>query len=674
MNKQSGHLQKNASGRVNFNTADQMKSLRFPACVRRSVKEPLRCVACALAFAFFVVVVSLLKPVSMAAQQKAAIDYYEDALSLVQSYEYLAAIDAYRMALEKNPDYLEASLGLGEALNMTGAAREALEIFDDIYARYPSEVRAILGRAKAHYLLGNLQQALGDYELAEKTEANMAEARYGMALVYEAMGKDEWAQRSVKSLLKSDPYHYETLLLSARLLAKRKRLDEAEQVLRKAINSEQERAEGYLEYGKIFYQRYLQNGDQFHISDAREQLDRAILIQPSLYEAYVVAAGFDLLQSDYYAAGEKLMQARSYAPSNVSVAYNLALVSEKTGNLAQAEALYSAALSFFPDMPLLIARYENHLVDNEYRFGSPARKKYSDYHYDLYRKNSQESLPDYALMHLRLTLLMDPLAIEARRELANYYKVLGYGSFYISQLKNIERMEPSQLNREALNRAVIERREKLYSREGFALGDPPRDVVRVAVLPFDSVPDPFSYFDAGDLVAKNLVFSLEQYGKHEAFYSDHRPRADEAAVDFVLSGVMEYNPSHIEIRYTLRDMKGSQLASFSLYESGKDYLNRINYRAASRIYNILPLRGKILKETFGAGIVNVGSFDGVKEGDLLYTYDYAPDRRRRKILLDVTEVDTMLAAAKVQNPRFAGRISQGSVVFGLERHAAEKIR
>jgi len=616
----------------------------------------------------------MMAPVLAAAQQRNALSYYEEATALTERREFLLAVDAYRMALQKNPDYLDALLGLGEALNQTGAAREALEIFDDVYARYPAEVRAIVGRANAHYQLGNLQQALDDYELAEKTEANLTEARYGIAQVYEAMGKDEWAQRAVKSLLKSDPYHYETLLLSARLLVRKRRLDEAESVLRKAINSQQELAPGYLEYGKLFYQRYLQTGDSTLIGDAREQLDRAILIQPSLYEAYVVGAGFDLMQNDFMAAGDKLTQAKYHAPSNVSILYNLAYVCERLGDIAQAEGLYNSALSVFPDMPLLIGKYENHLVDNEYRFGNPARKKYSDYHFELYKKYSQDNMPDYALMHLRLALLLDPLAIEARRELADYYKILGYNSFFISQLKNIERMEPSQKNRDELNRAVIERRDQLYSREGYALTDPPRDVVRIAIMPFESIPDPFSYYDAGSVMAKNLLFALDQYGRHQSNYTETRPSAGDSNAEFILTGEMDYNPSHVEVRYTLRDMKGSELAAFTLYESGKDYLNRINYRAAARIYKALPVRGKILKESAGEVVVNVGSWDGLKAGDLLYTYDYAPDRRRRKILLEVTESDTLLAAAKVQNPRFAGRISQGEIVYGLERRAAEKIR
>jgi tetratricopeptide (TPR) repeat protein len=106
-----------------------------------------------------------------------------------------AAETAYRDAIRRAPDAVDAYLNLGALLYEAGRLADALSIYDQGLTQAPREARLHYNRALALEDLQRDDEALAAYEACLQLAADFADAHFNAARLYEQRGKGQLALR-----------------------------------------------------------------------------------------------------------------------------------------------------------------------------------------------------------------------------------------------------------------------------------------------------------------------------------------------------------------------------------------------------------------------------------------------------------------------------------------------
>ncbi len=617
----------------------------------------------------------------------------------------LKAILNFKQALQRNPNYRESLVGLGKAYLQTEAYDESLKLFEKALRLDRNNAEALTGIGFAMTGTGRFEDALSAFEKAASISGDNTDAHYGIASLYHGMGKDLWAKRKLAAVFRINPFHYDSLLLMAELKGQEKRFDEAKALVEKAINSDTEKPDGYVKYGMLQLARYMKTGDSDYLSDAVTEFNNALSKQPASFSASRYLGFISLLKGDHAAAVEQFTRARDAFPGSMIPRYNLAVAHENAGDLEQAYRTFSSVYRSFPYDSMIQARFEDFLVENEYKSGNPSRAMLGEKHFEKAGNRMKSSLSDQAIFHLRRSILLNPLRKEARNILKDYYLTQDYYRFYLDELKDLARIFPDENYQDALNIAVIKRRERLYHRAGFSPDEPERDVPGVLVLDFNPERTVSAHFDAGRVIANQLTFALQQFGRMSTVgIRERKPlsgtvfveddylernmekigelvgRGGLRKIDYVVFGTYNEGNYFLSTSFKILNFKnGVIIGDFYVSESGHDNLQKLVLRAARRIYDYIPYQGRVLKINDEDVIVNLGLFDGVRADDLLVLYknvgqgDSRGDSRKSKIILKVSESDTLVASARPVNEADLRIIELNETVYPLQKRRAKKL-
>ncbi|MHB1022916.1 MAG: tetratricopeptide repeat protein [Acidobacteriaceae bacterium] len=113
------------------------------------------------------------------------------------------AIDAYRKALEQEPDNLDAQRGLAQNLFYNGQLNEALQQYLDITAADPQDAQSFLRIGEIERREGKYTEALASVKKAQSLVQNSLEASYTEATIYDSMGRTDDALQIIKKLVTS---------------------------------------------------------------------------------------------------------------------------------------------------------------------------------------------------------------------------------------------------------------------------------------------------------------------------------------------------------------------------------------------------------------------------------------------------------------------------------------
>jgi tetratricopeptide (TPR) repeat protein len=127
--------------------------------------------------------------------------------ALLQRGDYGGAAAAFRRAVEEDPEYVPAYLGVGTAYTRLGRTSEAVRAFRRALALDPGSVSARVGIAQTHMLHAQPDSAIAELNRAIATDPRSSDATYTLALVYLDTGdlarETEMLQRTVSI----DPGH-----------------------------------------------------------------------------------------------------------------------------------------------------------------------------------------------------------------------------------------------------------------------------------------------------------------------------------------------------------------------------------------------------------------------------------------------------------------------------------
>jgi tetratricopeptide (TPR) repeat protein len=272
-----------------------------------------------------------------------------------------------------------ASRGQGDQAN--DSYRGALQSFDSVLGSDPQRVLALLGRAKARRVLGDLTGAVADFTEASRLDPRNAEIAMERGLVLEAQGQHEEALAAYEEAVRLAPENAIAHRCRGGAHAALAQLDQAEQDYSTAIRLAPRYVDARLARAAV---RMLKDDLEGSIED----LDEALGIDPLSLPARTVRGRALARQwEEQMAAGEAEAAAASFqraledfdeqvrlAPGNPQAYVDRALLRGRMGDTARAIDDFAAALEVDPDfVPAISGRGIVHEIEGRYE---EARKDY----------------------------------------------------------------------------------------------------------------------------------------------------------------------------------------------------------------------------------------------------------------------------------------------------------
>ena len=127
----------------------------------------------------------------------AAEEWYERGVE-IEDEDPGEAIQAYRKALEVNPDLADAHLNLGRLLHETGGAAAAEPCYRRALAARPDDPIALFNLGVALQDLDRPLEAIEVYEKALELDPGLADAHFNLAGIYEKLGRNKAVIRHLK--------------------------------------------------------------------------------------------------------------------------------------------------------------------------------------------------------------------------------------------------------------------------------------------------------------------------------------------------------------------------------------------------------------------------------------------------------------------------------------------
>lgn len=655
-----------------------------------------------LLFLFCCVVLYGQEPVKL--QQKNAIYYNKKGWESLETGNAYSAIVAFQSALAQNPKYKEALLGLGYAYLHTEGYTESVKLFDAVLKLYPNHEQALLGMAKAYTGLGRYREAMKIYDTLNELSYTNNESRYGMAYLYYKMGNMLWAKRMLNRILQNDPYYYDALLLLADIKAKDKRFDDAIDLVKKAIDAKETYPDAFVKLAELLYLKYYYSGDKAYLQQAVDELQKALIINKTHLQANRDMGYLLYVQGDYQNAisyYEAIVTHYPHIASN-EILYNLGLMYEYKGDSNQSLTYYQKALSKDNLNSLIAMKMRQLCLLEHIKIGHPVRIQSSNDDFSSSQELRKKGFPDLSMLFVRLSLALNPNNTTARQELMRIYETLGYFEFYYDEIKKMHTLNPTQKTQDMMSIAVMKRRDKLFFRLGYDKEELPRDVPLVLVLDFTPTVAVPAFADAGSVIANSINFAMGQFGRYRNFpLSQRQAITKEFAsnnlddilsilndkinsnelpqISYILYGEYSLSGRFIEINAKLMDVKtGVVIAHYNESDNTKYSLQTVSLDIAKNLYSTIPYGGKIQSYSDDMVSVNLGSIDGIEIDSMLETFVDNEDtidseKPRKKVILQVKEIDTRVLLAKPINPKDIDLLSKGQEVYPVSKRRAKKI-
>ena len=638
-------------------------------------------------------------------QQKNAIYHNKKGWESLQAGNAYSAIVSFQGALSQNPNYKEALLGLGYAYVQTQGYNESIKLFDKVLKLYPDNEQALMGMAKAYTGLGRYKEAMKLYDRLNELSYANNESRYGMAYLYYKMGKMLWAKRLCDRILQNDPYYYDALLLYADIKAKDKRVDDAIDFVKKAIDAKDDYPDAFVKLAEMLYLKYVYSGDSAYLLQATDELQKALVMNKTHLQANRDMGFLWYVQGDYQNAityYESIVNNYPYIVNN-EILYNVGLMYELTGNIMKALEYYTKALSKDNLNSMIAMKMRQLSLLEHIKIGHPVRIQSSNDDFASSQELRKKGFPDLSMLFLRLSLALNPNNITAHQELLRIYETLGYFELYYDEIKKMHSINPTQKSQDLMSIAVFQRRDKLFFKLGYDKEEIPRDVPKVLVLDFTpDVPVP-AFADAGSVLANSINFAMGQFGRYQNFpmsqrlsiikslssnnlddilknLNDKMNDNEIPQISYLLYGEYNLSGRFIECNAKLMDVKtGVVIAHFTESDNSKYSTHTISIDLAKKMYDTIPFSGKIISYSEDMAVINLGTIDGIEAGALLETYvenedTIEPDQLRKKVVFKVSETGTLISLVKPVNPKDIDLIAKGSDVFPVNKKRAKKIK
>lgn len=543
---------------------------------------------------------------------------YLDGASAEGREDFALAVEKYKEALSINPAYLEPMVGLAESffrmeeydeastwvamartydrnnpdiavlqgriLIGQGDVQGARSLFTDVLQSQPNNVEARLGIAEADIAEGRSQTAIGRYAQTLKLAPESTRAILSLAMLYDESGDPAKAGSYYELAVKSHSSDPQVQLAAAAWSAR--------------------------------------NGS-YSAAERRAQI--ALSLKPGLERAKLLLGGIYLQTGRATDAVTTLRDVVTANRDNSLAWYSLAMAYRRSSDPAKAIASFASALLSRPDDEAARLSQEAVAVES-LPMDDAQRKKMGAWHVTQGRAFEDRSFLEKALAEYRRALILDPTSADGRVGYARIYRSLGFPAKYLSELQVLAKLGSKDTfvsdEIERLNSALAESVSRSWGYDQYNL-DRSRYVIPVYTLA------------AGNRLVHSLLSDdLARYfaslmGRYDTIVAPDVPpgvtgfdqafRAARTAGNdyFALVAFDESDRSFSATVDLYLARTGGRIASFAAFRTGNDRVRDSLMKLAEQIAGLLSPKGTLLTRRFGQGVVDLGSFQGLKKDDAL---------------------------------------------------------
>ena len=591
---------------------------------------------------------------------KSAVELYNSARKFQEQDDYFLALELYKEALDLNPQYGDAWYNLAQCSYCLGNYDLAISYAENaaLYSPNMSDIQNLRGMALVS--LGRFDEAKEVFNSVLEKFPNDINSRFGLAELNLYEGKISGAQGLYEEALRRDSTNSKALLSLALISSENGNYNAAENYLNQAFLYHS--GDPQVHYLSAYLAS--RNGN---LKDAELRAKSAVLVDGNYDKAYALLAQI-LYAEKRYADVIDFCEYRISKNRNLSDAWHLlGLAQEKLNKKDDAILSFEAGLSVNPEDEVLRLALEQ-LVSSYVDLEDERRNDWASYH--AQKALEYEKIYDgpSERFEYQKALSIAPYNLEFRQSFADLLERENLYESYLEQLKFIKESKNSsfaaatenQIQRdenspsvssvkksaaEIKNADVMEALESMlknnlsakWSVQPFYL-----DKCRWKIgIYFKERPVQFLHAGLEEIIAKSTkdifegipqtsvdVKSDAVSGYGEAFKAARKNHQDY----FVILNCQETERS-FEINAEIYSARtGTLTSSLHIYRTGNNKVAKSLRYFRQSILGMLPIRGKILKNSSGTLLIDLGKNDGislnaefdvVKKGSIL-TNDKGP--------------------------------------------------
>ena len=193
----------------------------------------------------FLFIIGLSVCLLSACREQSKEDLLQQGMAFVEADKSQAAVNLFRQALEKDPNYIEARLQLGLAYLNTNKLDKAESELQKVFRQKPQDPEISLRLAELYLVTDRPEQAITQLQDFPKNTANHPEALHFLARAHAMKGDFETAEELFHASLRARPDDVRTQLGLARLLYGADRFEEGTRLVNQVIAAHPRETDAY---------------------------------------------------------------------------------------------------------------------------------------------------------------------------------------------------------------------------------------------------------------------------------------------------------------------------------------------------------------------------------------------------------------------------------------------
>ena len=630
----------------------------------------------------FAILLFLFLTVSLSAQSP--IDSYEEGSRFISEGNYFSALDSFKKALDVNPAYVDALIGIARTYFLLQEYEEALD-----YSRLA--LKGAEKRIDAINLQGRIYLGLGDLESAEKMfwsvknmEPNNMDAAYGLAEIAVFRGNYKEGTSLFEKSLAINP-DSRRALLSLVVLADRM--------------GDREKAGAYLTKALKYYpqDRIVLNEAVLHYTGSGEW-DQAEGLAQQLVALDPENKDTTLILGQIYTNSGNYTQAVHYFQESIRNEQDNPMIWYYLGRAFAGLEKYDEALLCFKTVNLLdpldeVARMAaENLLMTHFPLNHEERVQAASWHFQKGRSYKAAYQFEKAFFEYRRGRLLAPLDLTGWWEYAGILDAMGQDHRYRDEMKALKREEYANTEFLRLYELVMSGEDSSLTAtwEGPLLKrDTPLslgifiDRSESRLLHQGGEEDFIRYM--GDALMRNPGFVIRENrvisSPSDAFSS---ARSEETDYYMILKIIEMERSIRISCRIYL-SRTGTEMTAFDLLRSGNMRIREILRKTAEEVEARLPLKGFLAGVEGDNVLINLGSLNRI-EPDMSFILlrkgtgrwldtepyrDYKPEDVLGMITVDTVQESFSLGKLKRNSP--FDMVNPGDEVYKLPENTEELV-
>jgi len=592
-----------------------------------------------LALLFLIITLTILPGYSQTEIQK----IFFSGLEKENKGDYLGAIFIYREILDKNKYFLDAKIALARCYYKTGNLTESKKLLQEAIVQDNKNITA-------YTLLGKVCIALGEYEKAQEVfttslqidPANI-ETRYGLADLYRVRGDYKKAVEVYQEILKIYPQDVWTYIHLGTSYTRMGELDRAGGFFRKAVSLDSQSpwthinlARHYYHMG-VYYSEIDPSSSASFFDASLYEAQTALKIQSDLPQAFNIQAKVHFFKKDYTSSIKADLALIDLGEKDYTIPYRIGYCYEMLGELKKAEEFYFKALRARIDDEITRFRLEQVVLSlHRENLSHPVRVELAGYNSEKAEYYLERYSMDRAFYHYRRAVQLNPVNPDYRLKLAELYRIKDLYELYLHELRDIIRdtldVDTVDINdRIEIYEAHVQKslasrwNVNQYLEDSSSPEYIPKTKIRVAVLNgffTDYIKEDFIHLGFSKSFSQMLSSILALSPGVEVIEGKEEVKNEKEALkqaltlnaDYYLTGVIKETTDSLWVEVNLHSgINGRLLNQFKTYFTGNDRVHNSVFSISSRVNEVLPLYGLIVRLRGDRALINLGFSHGVKE-------------------------------------------------------------